>query len=156
MGLCSSFQHPNKNRALNLPSTAIVIHLDGSLQEFKQPIKAAHILNQNPSCFLCCSDSMHIDSQLPRIYEDEELQLGQIYFLLPISYSQKQLSLQELCSLAIKASEGLAHLDMGNCYQYSSHNSVLAYDLDGLYHTLRMKFSVLDCVKFSRISRRLP
>lgn len=121
MGLCSSFQHRNRDGALNLLSTAVVIHLDGSLEEFMLPIKAAHILNRNPSFFLCSSDSMHVNSQPPCTHEDEQLQMGQIYFLLPISHSQKPLSLQDLCSLAIKASEVLADLDIGCYCPYSSH-----------------------------------
>ncbi|KAL3730636.1 hypothetical protein ACJRO7_027635 [Eucalyptus globulus] len=86
------------------PSTLKLIHMDGRLQEFTQTIKASHLLSQNPNCFLCSSESMFIDSIAPQIQEEEDLQLDQLYFLLPLSMSRVPLSLQELCMLAIKAS----------------------------------------------------
>ncbi|XP_050104638.1 uncharacterized protein LOC126584232 [Malus sylvestris] len=52
---------------------------------------------------------MDVDSYAPQVPEDEELQLGQIYFLMPLSQTKSSLSLQDLCSLAIKASAALAN-----------------------------------------------
>nr|KJB77890.1 hypothetical protein B456_012G163600 [Gossypium raimondii] len=54
---------------------------------------------------------MYINSPLPPVSGDELLQLDQIYFLLPLSKSEATLSLQELCSLAIKASEYISLLN---------------------------------------------
>ncbi|KAL5855750.1 hypothetical protein ACOSQ4_005552 [Xanthoceras sorbifolium] len=96
----------------NGSSTAIIIHhLGGKLQELRLPTKAGHVLSQNPNCFLCSSDSMQIDSPLPHMKEDEEFQLGQIYFLMPLRKSQlaPPLSLPELCALAIEASSLLGY-----------------------------------------------
>ncbi|XP_010068506.2 uncharacterized protein LOC104455406 [Eucalyptus grandis] len=89
------------------PSTVKVFHMDGRLQEFTQTIKASHLLSQDPNCFLCNSESMFIDSIVPKINEEEDLCLGQLYFLLPLSMSQVPLSLRELCILAVKASTAL-------------------------------------------------
>ncbi|KAM7474959.1 hypothetical protein LguiB_022202 [Lonicera macranthoides] len=88
------------------PSTAKVIHPDGSHQDFRHPIKAVHVLSQNPACFLCCSESMYVNSRTSHVAGDEELQLGQIYFLMPLSKSKSPLSLHDLCALAIKATAG--------------------------------------------------
>uniref|UniRef100_A0A5B7BM52 Uncharacterized protein n=1 Tax=Davidia involucrata TaxID=16924 RepID=A0A5B7BM52_DAVIN len=99
---------------MNWPSmTSKVIHLDGRLQEFRQPIKASHVLSENPNCFLCSSETMFVDSLPPHLPGHEELQLGQIYFMIPISKSQTPLSLQDLCELAIKASTALGNSEMG-------------------------------------------
>ena len=115
MGICVSYQYTiNDVSSLTWSSTAKIIHLDGKLQQFKQPIKAGHIISQNPNCFLCSSDSMFIDAHVPQVPEDEELQLGEIYFLMPLSQSHKPLSLQELCALALKTSTALTHLDKGS------------------------------------------
>lgn len=105
--LCTSSHIIRKGKGLNWPSTAKVIHLDGRLQEFMESIKASHILSQNPNFFLCSLESMYVDSHAPHVPIDEELQLGQIYFLIPTSKSHVPLSLQDLCSLAIKASTAL-------------------------------------------------
>lgn len=104
--LCSS-NIMSKNEVLNWPSTAKVIHINGSLQEFRVPIKANHILSQHPDSFLCSSETMYIGSHPPHLSKDQELQLGHIYFLIPSSKSHVPLSLQDLCSLAIKASTAL-------------------------------------------------
>lgn len=110
MGICSSSHLMSKNgRCLSWPSTAKIIHLDGKLQEFLHPIQAGLILSQNPNCFLCSSESMFINSHAPQVPDKEELQLGQIYFLMPLSKSRSPLSLQDLCILAVKASAAIAH-----------------------------------------------
>ncbi|KAJ9135565.1 hypothetical protein P3X46_032735 [Hevea brasiliensis] len=114
MGNCASPQHARKGSiifSLNWQSTAKIVHTDGTLQEFKQPIRANRILSQNPNCFLCSSDSMYVNCHLPHVADHEELQLGQIYFLMPLSKSHALLSLQELGALAIKASSALAQSD---------------------------------------------
>ncbi|KAF6155770.1 hypothetical protein GIB67_007417 [Kingdonia uniflora] len=117
MGVCASSPFiPTKETAgeerprsiTNYLSTTKVIHLDGRLQEFKYPITACHILLQNPKCFLCSLETMYLDSYLPHVPDSEELQLGQIYFVLKQSQSQVPLSLPDLCNLAIKASTSLA------------------------------------------------
>ncbi|XP_048135639.1 uncharacterized protein LOC125315240 [Rhodamnia argentea] len=104
-GLAMTAHHHNWSSSP--PSTLKLIHTDGRLQEFTQTIKASHLLSQNPNCFLCSSESMFIDSIVPRIHEEEDLCLGQLYFLLPLSMSQAPLSFRELCVLAIKASTAL-------------------------------------------------
>ncbi|GKB15376.1 retrovirus-related pol polyprotein from transposon TNT 1-94 [Tanacetum coccineum] len=57
--------------------------------------------------FLCSSEHMFVNCHMPHVQEDEELQLGHIYFIMPISKLYKILTLQELCLLAIKASVAL-------------------------------------------------
>ncbi|KAB1207216.1 hypothetical protein CJ030_MR7G011537 [Morella rubra] len=110
MGICASSEYTRKDAiALNLPFTSKLIHLDGTLQEFRHPVKAGHVLSQNPNCFLCNSESMYINSQVPHIPANEELHLGQIYFLMPLPRSHVPLSLQDLCQLAVKAHAALVH-----------------------------------------------
>lgn len=100
------------------------------LQEFVQPIKAGHVLSQNPKCFLCNSEFIYVDSFLAKMTEEEQLQPGQIYFLMPHSKSQMPFSLQELCELAIKARAALAH-HMGypseKLFQVSNKNVRLCF-----------------------------
>lgn len=110
MGGCASSQYTSKEyESLNWPHTVKIIHPDGGLQELTHTVKASQILTHNPNSFLCCSESMHIDKLATPIPSEEDLQLGQIYFLIPLSQSKAPLSLQELCSLAIKASTALSN-----------------------------------------------
>ncbi|KAJ8747639.1 hypothetical protein K2173_012815 [Erythroxylum novogranatense] len=111
MGNCAVHQNTRRidgGGCLNTSLTAKVIHIDGELEEFKQPLKASFVLSQNPTCFLCSSESMDINCHLPPVPNDEALQLGQIYFLIPLAKFHARLSLQELCVLAIKANAALA------------------------------------------------
>ncbi|KAJ0763142.1 hypothetical protein HanRHA438_Chr04g0201321 [Helianthus annuus] len=110
MGTCASILYPKleiNNR--NQSSTAKVIHsVDGKLQEFRQPITASHVLSDHPDTFfLCSSENMFVNWHVPHVSGDEELELGQIYFIMPVSKSFKPLSLQELCLLAVKASSAI-------------------------------------------------
>ncbi|KAJ0591279.1 hypothetical protein HanIR_Chr04g0206611 [Helianthus annuus] len=86
-----------------------VIHsVDGKLQEFRQPITASHVLSDHPDTFfLCSSENMFVNWHVPHVSGDEELEPGQIYFIMPVSKSFKPLSLQELCLLAVKASSAI-------------------------------------------------
>ncbi|KAI3695551.1 hypothetical protein L1987_78548 [Smallanthus sonchifolius] len=114
MGICASSIQHSKNRGSLLisngsSSTAKVIHsVDGKLQEFRQPIKASHVLSHHTNAFfLCSSENMFVNWHVPHVSGDEELQPDQIYFIMPVSMSYRPLSLQQLGSLAIKASSAL-------------------------------------------------
>ncbi|KAF3435636.1 hypothetical protein FNV43_RR22727 [Rhamnella rubrinervis] len=114
MGVCASSQHTRNNyeygRSLSSwPHTAKIVHIDGSLQELNHSVGARHILSQNPNSFLCSWETMDVDQQAPQVGSEEELQLGQVYFLIPLSQSTRQLSLHDLCALAVKASTALSH-----------------------------------------------
>ncbi|KAL8195319.1 hypothetical protein R6Q57_025722 [Mikania cordata] len=110
MGLCASCHLTTKETRLmsNWSSTVKVIDSgDGRLQEFEQPIRACHVLSSHPTAFLCSSDTMFVGCHVPQMPGNEELQMGQIYFLMPLSKSNNLLSLQELCSLAVIAGSAL-------------------------------------------------
>ncbi|XP_008457799.2 uncharacterized protein LOC103497401 [Cucumis melo] len=128
MGVCASTQTPitrnpkcgikfskqqqqqqQQHQLLNLDSIK-VIHMDGFIEEFSDPIKASKITSRNPNFFLCNSEQMLIGSCVPSLSSDENLQIGQIYFLLPLSLAHSPLSLPDLCNFAIKASSALRNI----------------------------------------------
>ncbi|XP_061374469.1 STS14 protein-like [Gastrolobium bilobum] len=90
------------------PSAIMVIDVDGGIKEYKKPIQARLVVSENPTCFLCNSESMYIGTCMPRVPDEEELLPGRIYFLVPLSHSDNPLSLPLLCDLAVKASSALA------------------------------------------------
>lgn len=109
MGTCASSQNTGQGGNFTWKSSVNIIDMEGKLQQLKEPKKAGHVLSQNPNCFVCSSESMYVGSPIPRVRPSEELQLGHIYFILPLSKSRTSLSLQDLCALAIKANAALAH-----------------------------------------------
>lgn len=116
MGVCASFPRTNtikngggNHKSSRWPSAAKIIHMDGRVQELKAPIPARNILSQNPNHFLCSSESISMNNCMPQMPEEEELQLGQIYFLLPLSHAHKLITLKDMCSLAIKANSAFGN-----------------------------------------------
>lgn len=99
------------NNGQSSSKVQVINSINGNLQEYQQPIKASQILSDNNlnnnNMFLCSSEHMFVNCYVPHVPEDEELQLGHIYFIMPISKLYKILTLQELCLLAIKASVAL-------------------------------------------------
>ncbi|GMN29775.1 hypothetical protein TIFTF001_002558 [Ficus carica] len=120
MGICASTPTPRSRRDEREPSSITerirrlsnsgkVIHaVDGRLSEYKAPTKAKQVTSKYPNCFLGSSETMSVGTCVPRVPDEEDLQPGQIYFLLPESQAQCPLSLPDLCSLAIKANSALA------------------------------------------------
>ncbi|KAJ4965167.1 hypothetical protein NE237_017016 [Protea cynaroides] len=112
MGICISTQSAKERGKLVKESTAVVILEDGKLEELKERRKAGDLISENPNCFLCNADSMYPDSCIPPLSDKEELQFGQIYFLLPLSKKNIPVSFSDLCTLAVKASIGLSKQDL--------------------------------------------
>lgn len=131
MGICVSSQVSRHGGIfLNLPCAAQVIHWNGRLQELWQPARAADVLSHNPCFFLCSSETMNLDSVPRQLSKDEPLQLGQLYFLIPISKIDVPFSLHDLCTLAVKASKALDeyHSDVA---RVTFETSVILHDESG-------------------------
>ncbi|PIA34153.1 hypothetical protein AQUCO_03800016v1 [Aquilegia coerulea] len=106
MGSCfSSFSESSL-----APLTAKVITLNGNLQEYLVTITASQVLEteSSKSCFLCNSDKLYYDEFIQPIDPREELQVGQIYFILPANRLKSRLSAQDMAALAVKASSAIA------------------------------------------------
>ncbi|CAA7399477.1 unnamed protein product [Spirodela intermedia] len=89
-------------------STAKVIAEDGRLLEFAAPVKVFQVLLKSPgSFFICDADDMDFEDYVREVGEEEELQPGQIYFVLPRSMLRRRLHSEEMAALAVKASAAL-------------------------------------------------
>ncbi|XP_031484115.1 uncharacterized protein LOC116253440 [Nymphaea colorata] len=86
---------------------AIVINHQGGLLEFRPPTTAGQVVARNPDCFLCCAESMRVDSRAVRLGPREPLESGQMYFLLPLSRLTYRFTLADMCELAVRASSAL-------------------------------------------------
>lgn len=91
---------------LNAPALVFSV-ANGDLMEFKQPITAGEIVKPNAT-FITSSESMEVGWHLQHLSNDEVLQNGQLYFLLPVCFSICPLSIHDLCDLAVKVSDALA------------------------------------------------
>ncbi|KAF0931417.1 hypothetical protein E2562_004545 [Oryza meyeriana var. granulata] len=93
------------------PAPAQVIAADGSLTEVPAascPVSASDVLGGNADrLFLCSSDALYFDVDVPALDGGELLRPGQIYFLLPVSMLGRPLSGVDMAALAVRASEAL-------------------------------------------------
>ncbi|CAN8328175.1 unnamed protein product [Cochlearia groenlandica] len=100
MGICSSSESTQV-------ATAKLILQDGRMMEFTSSVKVGYILKKYPMSFICNSDDMDFDDAVTAVSADEELQIGQIYFALPLSWLCMPLKPEEMAALAVKASSAL-------------------------------------------------
>jgi hypothetical protein len=60
------------------------------------------------ACFLCSADGLELGGAIAAVAGDEELQPGQLYFVLPAAMRRRPLQAEEMAALAIRASAALA------------------------------------------------
>lgn len=107
MGSCMSTGEASGG--VNVAPTAKVIGLSGGLREYPSPVRAAEALGEDAAaCFLCSSDKLYCNDYIPAVDPEEPLQLGQIYFVLPLEKLRAALSQGDMAALAVKAISALA------------------------------------------------
>ncbi|XP_045814595.1 uncharacterized protein LOC123908107 [Trifolium pratense] len=88
------------NNSSILKNNIRVIHLNGFVEEFDQPISANQVIGNPPTHFVCTSIQLLSSSSIPLLKGDSQLQPGQLYFMLPYSILQDGFSPLDLASLA--------------------------------------------------------
>ncbi|XP_072968069.1 uncharacterized protein [Typha angustifolia] len=89
--------------------TAKVIAADGSLKEYTAPTSASAVLGDDiRSHFLCNSDALYFDADIPALGHRDRVQVGQLYFVLPNAKLGHALTGVDMAALAVKASAALA------------------------------------------------
>ncbi|GAA0155376.1 hypothetical protein LIER_38072 [Lithospermum erythrorhizon] len=101
MGICNSCE------STSVATTKLILQ-DGTLQEYSYPVKVSFVLQKHPTYFICNSDDMEFNDVVSAINDDELLQLGQLYFALPLRWLKRQMKAEEMAALAVKASTVLA------------------------------------------------
>ena len=107
MGICVSCDAADEGAA-----AARVVLPSGELREYAPPATAAMALEEaggQGSWFLCDADGMVLEGPVAvaAVAPGEELQPGQIYFVLPAEMQRRRLTGDEVAALAVKASSAL-------------------------------------------------
>ncbi|KAF7103077.1 hypothetical protein CFC21_104106 [Triticum aestivum] len=109
MGSGLSHNHRSSVAPQQQPSSARVIAADGSLTEFvvSSPVSVSDVLGGNASgpFFLCSSDALYFDEDVPALGGGELLRPGE---LLPVTMLGRPLSSADMAAMAVRASEALA------------------------------------------------
>jgi hypothetical protein len=117
MGACNSCEATavTGGAAVGEATLARVVLADGELQRFpggtraSQAVKAAAAASGGSgACFLCSADGLELGGAVAAVAGDEELQPGQLYFVLPSAMRRRELQAEEMAALAIRASAALA------------------------------------------------
>ncbi|XP_042491637.1 uncharacterized protein LOC122071366 [Macadamia integrifolia] len=91
------------------PSTAKVISAIGNLREYPLPLTVSQVLQIETSSWLLSNfGSPLLDDYTPALDSYEELQAGQIYFLLPTTHLHYRLLGPDMAALAVKVSTVLS------------------------------------------------
>lgn len=77
-----------------------VIKSDGMVKIYDRPINVSALTVKFPKHKVCSSDSLYIGQKISALPEDDELQLGHTYFLLPIHFFQSVLTFVTVTSFA--------------------------------------------------------
>jgi hypothetical protein len=83
------------------PYAIRVVHFNGQLDEFPAPVSVRQVLQNHPRHFICCSRDLYGINCRP-LPPEEDLRLGELYFLLPLSALESELSVENLMALAAK------------------------------------------------------
>ncbi|XP_057838477.1 uncharacterized protein LOC131048524 [Cryptomeria japonica] len=115
------------------PQRVRIVDMSGQVEEFSTAVKVKQVLQNHPRHFLCFSRDLYAIKNGRLLPAEEDLRLGDIYFVLPISILDSDLSPQNLAALAarlvaaakkegskhVQGSHGdsnLGHLSAGNCH----------------------------------------
>lgn len=92
----------------SVPSNTVkVVSWNGSVQELQRRVKAAELMLENPQHFVCHANSLQIGRRINPLTADEELEVGYLYFLLPMAKLKSVLSGTDMASLAFKANSAM-------------------------------------------------
>uniref|UniRef100_A0ACD5XTL4 Uncharacterized protein n=1 Tax=Avena sativa TaxID=4498 RepID=A0ACD5XTL4_AVESA len=112
MGSCTSrspMPAPASGSSGGRVATAKVVALDGSMAQYPAAVTARDALGDDgASVFLCSSDELRFDAPPRALADEEALQPGWLYFVLPVSTLRLALSRHEMTALAVRASSALA------------------------------------------------
>lgn len=90
------------------PSTIKLIKSDGIVKIYDRPILVSELMVEFPKHRVCRSDSFYIGQKIPALSEDDKLQLGHKYFLLPKHFFQSVLSFVTVASFASPQSHAVS------------------------------------------------
>ncbi|CAB4263879.1 unnamed protein product [Prunus armeniaca] len=101
-------RHTHQQR--QVVGTIKLVKSDGLVLIYHSPIYVSELMMEFPKHLVCRSDSFYIGQKIPALSEDDQLQLGHKYFLLPQHLFQSVLSFVTIASFNTKDSSKTAFL----------------------------------------------
>ncbi|XP_042504802.1 uncharacterized protein LOC122081678 [Macadamia integrifolia] len=105
MGGCMSCRSSSSSSSSSSPSSfdcIRLIHFNGAVQDFEDPITVGDITGKPPKYFVCTPSQLISFSSSETLQPETQLQRGQIYFILPLSALQWEASPVDFVCLATR------------------------------------------------------
>ncbi|GLJ44731.1 hypothetical protein SUGI_0940570 [Cryptomeria japonica] len=104
MGSCmSSGCTRDHEKPLNSLTSKLIL-MDGSIKEFSGPVKCHEMASKYSGHFICGSGGLYTGQHISEVlHEDDELQLGELYFLLPNRKLEFVLTDSDMAAMLLKA-----------------------------------------------------
>lgn len=83
----------------NIKEIIQLVQSDGTVQILHKPLRVAQIVEEFPEHLVCHSGSLYIGQKTPVLSPDDQLEMGNNYFLLPQHFFHSPLTLLSLASL---------------------------------------------------------
>lgn len=95
MGACFSCRSSQPFKSIR------VVHFNGYVEDFEHPVSVNEVTAKSPKHFVCTPAQLLSNGSKP-LKPDTQLELGKIYFLLPFSTLQADVSPMDLASIVRK------------------------------------------------------
>eukprot|EP00252_Welwitschia_mirabilis_P001067 TRINITY_DN1102_c0_g1_i1.p1 TRINITY_DN1102_c0_g1~~TRINITY_DN1102_c0_g1_i1.p1 ORF type:complete len:200 (+),score=14.38 TRINITY_DN1102_c0_g1_i1:831-1430(+) len=92
-----------------VPCNAVkVIKISGGVQEFRRKVKAAELMLDHPQHCVCHASGLQIGRRVNPLPADEDLEMGQLYLLLPMSKLSSVLTATDMAAIGFWTKGGTA------------------------------------------------
>uniref|UniRef100_A0A0C9RSY5 TSA: Wollemia nobilis Ref_Wollemi_Transcript_14350_1029 transcribed RNA sequence n=1 Tax=Wollemia nobilis TaxID=56998 RepID=A0A0C9RSY5_9CONI len=96
-------QKASCNKSIEVcPQGIRIVHLNGQVDDVQAPVKVKQVLQQHPRHFLCNSRDLHGIASKRLMSGEDEVRMGEIYFLLPLSILDSEMSPKNSAALAAR------------------------------------------------------
>lgn len=86
----------------------------GEIRQFRDPVKAAEIMLENPSNFLVNSSSLSIGRRFSALSADEDLEFGNVYIMFPMKRVNSVVTAADMTVLLLAANSAAKRITGGN------------------------------------------
>ncbi|KAJ1382905.1 hypothetical protein SESBI_43814 [Sesbania bispinosa] len=90
-----------------------VVFPTGEVKQFKEIVKAAELMLENPNYFLVNSRSLHIGRRFSALAADEELEFGNVYIFFPMRRLNSVVTAADMAVLFLAANSAAKRLSAG-------------------------------------------
>ncbi|KAL7193937.1 hypothetical protein ACSBR2_025557 [Camellia fascicularis] len=102
MGIC--FSSRSSSSSTTLLKTIRVVHMNGHVEDFEHSVTVGEVTGKPPRHFVCTRAQLVSGGPKP-LKQETQLELGNVYFTLPYSTIQSDVSPVDLASTAKKLTQ---------------------------------------------------